>query len=374
MQMTIHPDDVLLFNEVVTAMRRVAAEYGLPLRSIDGLPMPQSGMADRLGQCSHDGHIKIVFRCTVDGQWCGAPLDPDEVWDTAAHELAHLRHFNHGDAFSAFHAELRSALRNKKVDHRDKIIDKLVKLQAARQGEAELGNTEAAESFARIINKMLLENELNPSDLDYARATDKDPIIELRVDRERYNILKKNARCAWEETLARVVARAHLCTFLIRPGSNQIWFVGTHSHATVAEYVYGMLWQGAEKMSHIETNRYWRETGAGKGVNNKATGFRAAWREAFVQRIAERFTEARQQAVTAAPEGQQSQALIRLNGALAKAQAYVNDKFSKRGATQLSRSARHHAEAAARGRAAAEKMVLGARVLTSAATTPKQLR
>lgn len=370
----LHPDDVLFFDEVATAMRRVAAEYGLPLRSVTAMSMPSSGMVDCKGDCSHDGHIRLVLRCTDNGTWCDAPRSPEEVWNTAAHELAHLKHFNHGDAFSTLHAELRSALRNKRVDHREKVIEKLVKLQAARQGEAELGNSAAAESFARAINKMLIENELNPSDLDYARATDKDPIVELPVDLNRYSIERKKVRCAWQETLARVVARAHLCTFLIRPGSNFITFVGTHSHATVAEYVYGTLVPAAAKMSRAEELRYWHETGCGRFGDNKAKGFRGAWLEAFTVRIAERFDESRRQAVAEAPDGNPSTALIRLSGAMAKVNAYIDDKFkSRRTAVSLRRNAHAHAEGAARGRAAAEQVVLGRKGLTSAASGRKQL-
>jgi len=67
--MTIHPDDILTFNEVVAAMKRVADKYSLPLKSVTGMPMPRRGMADRLGYCGWDGNIRLVLRCTVDGQW-----------------------------------------------------------------------------------------------------------------------------------------------------------------------------------------------------------------------------------------------------------------------------------------------------------------
>ena len=136
--MEIHPDDILTFKEVTDAMRTVARNYGLPLRSITGLRMPRKGMADRLGDCAFSGDIRLVLRCTEDGKWCDEPISPDVVWDTAAHELAHLRHMNHGAAFQDFCEELQVAMNNLKVDHKQKVLDKLVKLQKARQGEAEL--------------------------------------------------------------------------------------------------------------------------------------------------------------------------------------------------------------------------------------------
>ena len=108
--MTIHPDDILLFTEVVAAMRRVARKYGLPLRNISGYPMPKLGFADRMGDCNYSGDIRLVLRCTENGQWCQDPISPDEVWDTAAHELTHLRHMNHGLEFQDFYEELQTVM------------------------------------------------------------------------------------------------------------------------------------------------------------------------------------------------------------------------------------------------------------------------
>ncbi len=320
------------------------------------------------------------MRCTVDGAFVEHPLSPDEVWQTAAHELAHLKHMNHGDAFHEFMAELTVALDNhRKPDHKARMIEKLVKLQKSRQSEAELGNTEAAEAFAAAINRMMLENELHPNDIDYARAGDDDPILELRVDLSKYAIDKKKVRVAWQESLARIVARAHLCQFLLAPGCNQIWFVGTRSHATVAEYVFGTIVPIANKMSIKEKYKYgaecFKRDGHWKGVN----GFREAWLDAFTRRIAERFEEAREAAVAAAdslvdlPNGSESQAMIRLDGALVRVREYIDDKFKggRRGANALSSGRSTNSEGSRRGRAAADAMTLGRRGLNSSSSTKR---
>lgn len=370
--MNIHPDDLLLFNEVTAAMRKVATRYELPLRSITGYPMPLRGMANRLGDCSQSGDIRLVLRCTVDGQWCEAPIDPEMVWDTAAHELAHLRHMNHGEKFQDFCEELQVAMRNRRVDHRQKILDKLVKLQAHRQSAAEIGSSAEAEAFAQMINKMLIEYELNPSDIDYARAADNDPVIEIPVNNTFYHIEATKARVAWQETLAAGVARAHLCKILIRPGSNQIYFVGTRSHVTVAEYVYGTMVPLISKMSKKAEVDYWHQTGCGRGRENKALGYRSAWIDAFIIRIWERFSEARQAAVADHAKttgGTTETGLIRLDGALQKVQTYINDKFSHRRAASragaLNYRSRNHADGRAAGRAAADNITLGRRGMTS---------
>lgn len=382
--MRVHPDDLLFFNEVRTAMFRVAKQYDLALRSVEHTANPESGKVF-YGQChTVTGCIEIVVRPTFKGVWAEAPLSPGEVWDTAAHELAHLRHANHGYEFVQFHLELREALSNKQEDHRDKVLRKLVKMQESRDGarqRAQKGDTPAeqqaaqaeAEAFAQAINRMLIENELSPTDIDYARANDMDPVIELTVDLNRYSIEKKKMRVAWQESLARIIARAHLCTFLLVPGSNRIIFVGTKSHATVAEYVYGTLVPIASRMAHTEYCRYWWGLKNSGQSTKEASGFKGSWLIAFTSRIAERFEEARRVAVAESdarlkdrmPSGATSVALIRLNGALVKVQKYVDDKFkSKRGATPLARHYIKNQAGADSGRAAANRMTIGRKGVT----------
>lgn len=379
MDMPIHPDDILTFTEVVAAMRKVAAKYNLPLKTVTGYPMPKSGMADRLGDCAYSGDIRLVLRCTENGEWSQEPIHPDIVWDTAAHELAHLRHMNHGLEFQDFCEELQVAMNNLKEDHKVKILKKLQKLQASRQGEADLGNEAAAEAFAGMINRMLLEYELNPSDIDYARATDNDPVIEVPVNKSAYRIEHSKIRLAWQEALAINIAKAHLCTILVRQRSNDIVFVGTRSHATVAEYVYGCMVPSIARMSKVAEVDYWKQTGCGRGKDNKALGYRAAWIDSFIRRIWERFEENRRLSVAAAAARQEistETGLIRLDGALLKVQEYINNKFNhSRAAARigaLNHRSRNHEDGRAAGRAAADKITLGQRGLNNGAP-PKLL-
>lgn len=373
--MDIHPDDILVFKEVCDAMFRVAKVYSLPLKSISGMKMPLSGMSDRLGDCSYDGNIRLVLRCTVNGEWCETPCSPDQIWETAAHELAHLRHFDHSPAFLDFCEELQVAMNNKKKDHKQKVIDRLIKMQAVRQGEADLGNEEAAEAFAAAINRMMIDYELSPSDLDYARALDDDPVVEVPVQLGIYSIPRMKTRIAWQESLAQMVAKAHLCKILVRGTSNDIWFVGTRSHAMVAEYVYGTVVPAVATMSKKAETAYWKATGCGRGKDNKALGYRAAWISAFLARIRERFEEGRKAAVAECPS--ESTALLRLDGAMIKVQKYIDDKFSERAARRhivgITHRSRDHADGMAHGRAAADKITLGRRGLTTNTTEKKRL-
>lgn len=366
----LHPDDLLFFNEVADVMRRVAKHYDLPLLEISAMPMPSKEMADRLGDCDSSGRIRLVMRATVDGAFVDAPRSPEALWKTAAHELAHLRHMNHGEAFQLFFLELHQAVNNFRVDHRQRVLDRLIKMQRSRDGEAALGNVAAAQAFAEAINRMLIDHELEPSAIDHATATDHDPVIQLRTDLSRYRIETKKRRIAWQESLARIVADAHLCRFLIRTGSNEIWFVGTKSHATVAEYVFGTLVRAASDMCDQAYHEYGMESVAEIGRwKARDRGFREAWFTAFVVRINERLKAARTAAVAAVPEKDRGTALMRLEGALVKAQRYVDDKFKARRSTpSLDLYNNGHSAGRERGRAAADSLPLGRRGVTGEET------
>lgn len=238
-------------------------------------------------------------------------------------------------------------------------------MQASRDGETAIGNSEAAEAFASAINSMLLKHELEESDITYAANRDDDPIVQLSVDLSRYRIEKKKQRIAWQEQLARIVAQAHLCRFLIYSGSNRIVFVGTHSHTTVAEYVYGTLVPAAKKLCAQAYQQYGMEDSPDGKWRAREPGFNESWMSAFILRISERFDEARKTAITEIEVGGTTQALIRLGGALIKAQQYIDDKF-KGTAAPLQRIHGNHGEGRARGRAAADAITIGRRGVSAA--------
>jgi hypothetical protein len=361
----LHPDDVLFFAEVATAMKAVAIRYGLPLRTITHLPPDYLGFdTDRWGDCDEEGNIRLMLRAKVGGRWTAGPMSPQQVWKTAAHELAHLKYYDHGEPHEELMKEMEDALANQREDHREKVLRKLVKIKAQQESEARMGNLEAADCFARMINKMLLENELRPSDIDYARTNLDDPVIEVRADLLRYGMPIRKMRSAWQESLARVVAKAHLCSFLIIPKSNVIVFVGTKSHATVAEYAYGVLVAAAEKIADQEWVAHYRlcEKTGNKGA---ARGFRQSWLRAFVRRIGERFDAELKSALfmIADPDSTgTSTALMRLDGAMIKVQEYIDNKFrgvKKRAADALNGYREHNVAGQAWGYAAADRMSLG---------------
>jgi predicted metal-dependent hydrolase len=78
---------------------RLARRFGLQYRSITA---ERVGVRSRYGVCYADGAIKIRLRHATTGR----PLKYSSLVNTLCHELAHLRHFNHGPRFKAFYFEI----------------------------------------------------------------------------------------------------------------------------------------------------------------------------------------------------------------------------------------------------------------------------
>lgn len=75
---------------------QINSEFSLNLRGIQFIKSDSM-----YGKCSSDGMITIKIE-HLDGE-----LIPDmEVWRTLAHEMAHLRHFNHDADFWFFNREV----------------------------------------------------------------------------------------------------------------------------------------------------------------------------------------------------------------------------------------------------------------------------
>jgi len=77
----------------------IARRFGLCFRSIEA---ERANVTTRYGICYEDGVIKIRLRHAVTGR----PLKYSSLVNTLCHELAHLRHFNHGPRFKAFYLGL----------------------------------------------------------------------------------------------------------------------------------------------------------------------------------------------------------------------------------------------------------------------------
>lgn len=101
MRQTLDPAAKEERTELLARLRRdahrIASQFGLDYRAIHA-----ENVKSRYGVCYADGLIKVRLQHATTGR----PLKYSSLIDTVCHELAHLRHFNHGPEFKAFFFEL----------------------------------------------------------------------------------------------------------------------------------------------------------------------------------------------------------------------------------------------------------------------------
>jgi hypothetical protein len=88
-----------LITQLNRDAQRIAHRFDLRYRSIEA---ERANVKRRYGVCYSDGTIKIRLRHVTTGE----PLKYSSLVNTLCHELAHLRHFNHGPRFKAFYLML----------------------------------------------------------------------------------------------------------------------------------------------------------------------------------------------------------------------------------------------------------------------------
>ena len=74
----------------------ISARFGLKYRALEP---ERKNVTSRYGVCFSDGTIRIRLQHATTGR----PLLYSSLVNTLCHELAHLRHFNHGLQFQAFY-------------------------------------------------------------------------------------------------------------------------------------------------------------------------------------------------------------------------------------------------------------------------------
>lgn len=89
----------LLMESLNRDAERIAQRFSLRFKSVEA---ERANVKRRYGVCYSDGVIKIRLRHAVTGR----PLKYSSLVNTLCHELAHLRHFNHGPRFKDFYLQL----------------------------------------------------------------------------------------------------------------------------------------------------------------------------------------------------------------------------------------------------------------------------
>jgi len=185
------------------------------------------------------------------------------------------------------------------------------------------------------------------SDVDYAQHEKQEPIGEHRVEWE--DVRVRQTRVQWIERLAYVIGRAHFSRFLVYPRSSNITFIGREADAKIAGYLLVVLVRTLEQLSHDAAYR-----GGNKG--ERGYGYRQAFIDGFVKRLAERFEEERR-----AAQASSSTTLVRLQHALVRVDEHMK-MYSKKASSLQGRETKNQ-EAYDDGRAAANKVQLRANAL-----------
>jgi hypothetical protein len=87
---------------------RVCARFRLEYRVLEA---ERANVKRRYGVCYSDGTIRIRLRHATSGK----PLKYSSLVNTLCHELAHLRHFNHGQRFQNLYAEILGWARRERI-------------------------------------------------------------------------------------------------------------------------------------------------------------------------------------------------------------------------------------------------------------------
>jgi predicted metal-dependent hydrolase len=98
----------ILIERLNRDAERIAGYFGLRYKSITA---ERANVKRRYGVCFEDGAIKIRLRHAISGK----PLRYSSLIDTLCHELAHLRHFDHGPHFRAFHLQILGYARSQGI-------------------------------------------------------------------------------------------------------------------------------------------------------------------------------------------------------------------------------------------------------------------
>jgi hypothetical protein len=220
-----------------------------------------------------------------------------------------------------------------------KVLERIGKLKAHMDSAKDLNNEAEAQAFASMIQQLLMKHKLEMTDIQYTAHVKDEPVEEHLVGGDwdyvnRKRVMKDfpdveifKRRVKWMEDLGSVIADAHNCSMLISQMSSQIWFVGMKSNIAVAEYIYITMLRTIDKLSHKEYMKFRRECRARDGGGGKflreTWGFKQAWIDGFITRLAQRFRDAKAKM----EQDNSGTALVRINKEALAVRDYLKAKF-----------------------------------------------
>lgn len=256
---------------------------------------------------------------------------------------------------------------------RDHVLERLRKLKAHADSAAEIGSEAEAQAFAAMFQKILLENKLEMTDIEFKAEEAAEPVKRHEIDYSKYPDWEDSRRrgTGWEVKLVSVIARAHFTRPIFYSQSNRVALVGRKSDVAVAEYMIITMVRTAEKIADKEKAKYSWEVYKRDRSTAAARGFKQAFLEGFVQRLFERYEDEKKRAAST------STALIRLSGALAAVDKWFEEakKDKNSGLSDFKSMVRPSSnfEGRRRGRQLADSVSLRSNALTpeQPATRPR---
>lgn len=188
----------------------------------------------------------------------------------------------------------------------DKIIDKIQKLKAHAESAETIGNEIEAQAFAQLYQRLMLQHNIDMTDLEFEDLDVSDPVERHDVDFHKYGI-KETTSQPWMVRLGNVVMRAHNCRSIRYTGSNRISIIGRKSDAQVAEWMFVTLTRAIQRIANDATAKYRWQSYKTHGSTAAAKGFKKAFVQGFIVRLSQRLEETIKEVVNT------STALVRVN-------------------------------------------------------------
>jgi hypothetical protein len=241
----------------------------------------------------------------------------------------------------------------------EKLLDRLRKLKEHADSAEKIGSEAEALAFASMFQKLLLENKLEMTDLEFEVMEKEEPVETHRLDYTLYPDIKiAKSRVAWQERLAGVIASAHFCRILVCPGTSRIALVGRKEDIAVAEYMYITLLRVTDRLAKNEHSKFAWECYKRDGSCYQARGFKASFTQAFIMRLALRY-ELEKGRVSSV-----GTAMVRFNSAEKAVEDFIKEEY-KKNASSLTTHTAFHREGSLRGTAAADRIELRSNGLTA---------
>ncbi len=208
-----------------------------------------------------------------------------------------------------------------------KLKDKMQKLLNHATSAETIGNQAEAEAFMKKLNKLCMQHKIAMAEVQAFDPQNSDESIkDEMVDLYEEGLPITNRRQHIVEQLARTVAEANNCTFLVQRGSNNIYFVGRDQDRRFAIQMFSYAWKTMLADCHKEQTKTYHHFKK-LGMLDQAKGFRASFKKGFVFAIEDRLEEAKEEVRQTTDE--ETFALITVASMVAVTE-YVNNKYSSK--------------------------------------------